>query len=118
VNTDAVAGLHMQRPKRQIPISGLVILAAGGLVVAGYPIAWLLLSPKSVLKSTDSAFVNGFGAGVAMALGVIFGVTSLAFAWSQFVPRFSSRNRRRVQIGLLVSFSVALVIVMMVRAVR
>jgi hypothetical protein len=106
----------MERPEHRISIGGFTLMTAGGLAMAGYPIAWLVLSPKSVLRSNDSAFVNGFGAGVAMALGALFGVTLLGFAWSQFARRFSPRRRRRLEIGLMVTFFVAALVVSAVRA--
>lgn len=101
----------MEKPERRIPAGGCVLVAVGGLAMAGYPVAWLLLSPKSVLKSSDAAFVNGFGAGVGMALGVIFGVSMLGFAWSQFARRFSSHKRHRLEMVLMVSFVVAALVV-------
>jgi len=92
-------------------VAGVVLFAAAGMAAAGYPIGWLLLSPKAVLGSSDAAFVNGFGAGVAMTLGVIVGITMLGFAWSQVARRFGPLARRRIEIGLMVSFFVVILVV-------
>jgi hypothetical protein len=101
----------MEQPERRMPVAGFALLVAGGLATAGYPIAWLLLSPKSVLRSTDPAFVHGFGAGVATAFAVPAGVVMVGFAWSQFARRFTPRNRRRLEIALVAGFIVAVLVI-------
>lgn len=86
-------------------------MAVLGLCFAGYPLAWILFSRKSVLRSSDPEFVHGFGAGVGMTIGITLGVTLLGVAWSLFVRRHGPRNRRRLQIALMVGFFITVFVV-------
>jgi hypothetical protein len=63
------------------------------LTFAGYPLAWILFSPRSVLRSTDPAFVQGFGAGVGLTLGVIAGVLCMTVAVVRFAGRLVPDRR-------------------------
>ena len=78
----------MNKSKNRNSVVGAAMLVFGGLAFAGYPIAWLLLSPKSVLRSNDPSFVMGFGAGVGAAVGVTVGVGLIGLAVSGILRRF------------------------------
>jgi hypothetical protein len=61
------------RSKGHPGVWGYLVWTILALFFGGYPLAWILFSPKSVLRSTDPEFVNGFGAGVGMTAGMILG---------------------------------------------
>lgn len=103
---------HSGRPDHGLRLRDIFVWAALGLFFGGYPLAWILFSPKSVLRSTDEGFVHGFGAGVGMTLGMVLGVTLLGFAWSRFVRRFNWRVRRRLEIALMVGFLIVAFVAM------
>ena len=109
-----VVGLTMepsQRPSGVPQLREVFVWLALGLFFAGYPLAWILFSPKSVLRSSDAEFVHGFGAGVGMTFGAILGVFLLGVAWSRYARRHSSRNRRRVEVALMVGFIITVLFV-------
>jgi hypothetical protein len=67
-------------------VRGFLVWAILALTFGGYPLAWILFSPKSVLRSTEPGFVYGFGAGVGMAVGMILGGVGTAVAAGLLKP--------------------------------
>jgi hypothetical protein len=78
------------RSKRDAEIRGFLAWTILALSFAGYPLAWILFSPKSVLRSTDPEFVNGFGTGAGMTAGMILGGVCVAVV----VARLAGHVRR------------------------
>lgn len=100
----------MDKRPRPWSLVSTVLCAIAGLAMAGYPIAWIMLSPKSLLRSTDVAFVNGFGAGFGFAGGFMLGVVLLGLSWHEFAGRLKPNTRRRIEIAALALVFVAAVI--------
>lgn len=69
-----------QQTRKGTPFKDAAVLAGLSLLLAGYPIAWLVFSASSPLGSTVPEFVNGFGAGVGFGLGTLSGVTLFGLA--------------------------------------
>jgi hypothetical protein len=92
---------QIDRTTAPASLSTVILLALLGLMLAGPPIAWLVLSPKSVLRSKDSTFINGFGAGLGTGFAAPVGVVLLGLAWSQFLRRHSPAFRRKASLASL-----------------